>query len=102
MERTRRGGTVLAFLIGGVVGAGIAMLYAPNSGAETRKKMKEGLGDATDWARDKYDDARQTVADTTGKVRQIVDEKKEDLKAAVDVGKEAFLRGKERLLRETS
>lgn len=102
MERTRRGGTVLAFLIGGVVGAGIAMLYAPNSGAQTRKKMKEGLGDATDWARDKYDDARHTVADTTGKVRQIVDEKKEDLKAAVDAGKEAFLRGKERLLRETS
>lgn len=102
MERTRRGGTVLAFLVGGVVGAGIALLYAPNSGAETRKKMKEGLGDATDWARDKYDDARQTLTDTTGKVRQMVDEKREDLKTAVDAGKEAFLRGKERLLRETS
>ncbi|MEK6759486.1 MAG: YtxH domain-containing protein [Deltaproteobacteria bacterium] len=102
MERTRRGGTVLAFLIGGVVGAGIALLYAPNSGAQTRKKMKDGLGDATDWTRDKYDDARHTVADTTDKVRQIVDEKKEDLKAAVDAGKEAFLRGKERLLREIS
>lgn len=102
MERSRIGGTALAFLVGGVVGAGIALLYAPYSGAETRRKMKDGLGDATDWARDKYDDARQTVADTTGKVRQMVDEKKEDLKAAVDAGKEAFMRGKERLLRETS
>lgn len=102
MERTRTGGTFLAFLIGGVVGAGIALLYAPNSGAETRRKMKDGLGDATDWAKGKYDDARDTVADTTGKVRQMVDDKKEDLKAAVEAGKEAFHKGKERLLREIS
>jgi gas vesicle protein len=36
------GGTALAFLIGGILGAGVGLLMAPCSGEETRRK----LGDA--------------------------------------------------------
>lgn len=41
---------LVAGLIGAVVGAGAALLLAPNSGKETRKKIA-----------DKYDDAKDSV-----------------------------------------
>lgn len=102
MERNRAGSTVLTFLIGGIVGAGIALLYAPNSGTDTRRKLKEGLEDAGDWTRDKYNDAKYRVSETAGRVRQMAVDKKEDFHAAVEAGKEAYYKGKERLLRESS
>lgn len=98
---TNKGNALLAFLIGGAVGAGIALLYAPASGTETRKRIREGADGAGDWAKDRYQDARDKVTDSTGKVRQMVNDRKEDLQAALDAGKEAYYKGKERLTRET-
>jgi len=40
------GCTILAFFIGGLVGAGVALLLAPQSGKETRQKIKELADDA--------------------------------------------------------
>ena len=34
-------GTVFTFLTGAMIGAGLALLYAPQTGEETRKKIKE-------------------------------------------------------------
>lgn len=96
-----RGNTFFAFLIGGAIGAGLALLFAPNAGVDTRRKIKEGFEDAGDWAKDKYQDARYRVTDSTGKVRQMVSDKKEDLQAAYQAGKDAFYREKERLTKES-
>lgn len=98
---TNKGSALFAFLLGGVVGAGIALLYAPGSGADTRRRIKEGAEDAGDWAKDKYQDARYKVSDSTGRVRQMINEKKDDLQSAIEAGKEAYYKGKERLSRET-
>ena len=38
------GSTLLAFFLGGLVGAGVALLIAPKSGPETRKIIKEYAG----------------------------------------------------------
>jgi len=35
------GSLLLTFILGGIIGAGIALLTAPKSGEETRKKIKE-------------------------------------------------------------
>lgn len=40
------GSTLLAFFLGGLVGAGVALLLAPKSGPETRKIIKEYAGEA--------------------------------------------------------
>ncbi|MBI4949320.1 MAG: YtxH domain-containing protein [Deltaproteobacteria bacterium] len=98
---TNKGSSLLAFLLGGAVGAGIALLYAPASGAETRKRIREGADGAGDRAKDLYQDAKDKVTDSTGRVAQMVNDRKEDLHAAIDAGKEAYYKGKERLTRET-
>lgn len=34
---------LIAFLLGGVAGAGLAVLFAPGSGEETRRRISEGV-----------------------------------------------------------
>lgn len=90
-----------AFLLGGVIGAGIALLYAPASGAETRKRIRHGAEDAEDWARDSFretiDGARERLAEGAEKVRHIISEKKEDFRDALQAGKDTFHKEKDRL-----
>jgi len=47
----------LAFGIGVSAGAAIALLYAPQSGARTRKQLRKGLDNAVDDANDYLKDA---------------------------------------------
>lgn len=90
-----------AFLLGGVIGAGLALLYAPAAGTETRKKIRHGAEDAEDWARDSFNetigDARERISEGAEKVRHMISEKREDLHDAFQTGRETFRSEKERL-----
>jgi gas vesicle protein len=48
----KTGAVLISFLIGGIVGAGVALLLAPQSGKKTRKQMLEAAEDARDYASD--------------------------------------------------
>ncbi len=89
-----KGYTVLAFVLGGVVGAGVALLLAPASGEVTRKRIKDGATDAADRLTEKYEDVKETVAENAGKVKQMFEDKKEELKAVYEAGREAYIKGK--------
>jgi gas vesicle protein len=43
---------LISFLIGGIVGAGLALLLAPQSGKKTRGKIVDMAEDARDYASD--------------------------------------------------
>ena len=46
-------GTILiSFLIGGIIGAGVALLLAPQSGKKTRKQILDAAEDVRDSASD--------------------------------------------------
>jgi gas vesicle protein len=45
----------LAFGIGVSAGAAIALLYAPQSGERTRRKLRKGMGEAGDYLQDAGD-----------------------------------------------
>lgn len=45
----------LAFGIGVSAGAAIALLYAPQTGARTRRKLRKGIGEAGDYLQDAGD-----------------------------------------------
>jgi len=52
-DNDNKTGTVLiSFLIGGIVGAGVALLLAPQSGKKTRRQMLDAAEDARDYASD--------------------------------------------------
>src|SRR6185295_3173359 len=90
-------GVILAFLLGGLTGAALAILYAPRSGRETREmlgdKMREGadrgreLRDkAVAKGRELYDDATDYVE----KQKDTLDKRKERLAAAIEAGRQAY------------
>ena len=81
-------GTFLAgFLVGGLVGAGVALLLAPQSGEETRTLIK----DKSIELRDK---AAVTAEKTRIKVDEFTDEAKLKGKELVDSAKKAVAKKK--------
>jgi len=96
-----RSGTLLALLAGGAIGAGLALLFTTDSGAEARRRIRDSVDDAGDWATDAFDDARNKVTESTEKVKQMATDRKDDVVSAFEAGKEAYYRGKEKLCKES-
>lgn len=65
MHESKSGTNLLWFLAGAAIGAGVALLYAPQSGVETRRKIKDASGRVAEDIKEKYekisDDARRSI-----------------------------------------
>lgn len=79
MAENNSGESVLAFLLGGVVGAVVGLLLAPCSGDETRHKIG-------DW----FDENREKARNLIEKEREFLHAKKEQVGAAWEAGKKAY------------
>jgi gas vesicle protein len=73
------GSLLAAFAIGAFAGATIALLYAPQSGEETRKLIATKGKELKGKAHDALEDAKD-----------YIDGKKAEIHAAVEAGKEAM------------
>ena len=78
-DGTGAGSVLLAFLVGAVAGAAVALLYAPATGAETREFLGE-----------KAREGRERAVKAAERGRQAVKEGRENVKTAIDRGREAF------------
>lgn len=96
-SRYSAGSLILGFFIGGVVGAGVALLLAPQPGAETRRKIKELAENAKEKAAEYAEQAKSKVTSAVGKGKEILEEKKSLVTAAVEAGKEAYQKEKEKV-----
>jgi len=81
---------LLGFLAGGAIGVGLALLFAPRSGKETRRKIREFAGDTSDKVVEYAGDVKEKVTSTIGKSKDFIDEKKSALSTAIESGKEAY------------
>jgi gas vesicle protein len=70
---------MLAFLIGAVTGAAVALLYAPATGVETREFLGE-----------KAREGRERAVRAAERGRKVVKEGRENLATAIERGREAF------------
>lgn len=87
---------LLAFVVGGIVGAGLAILMAPQSGRELRQKIKEIAGEAKEKAEGYIGHVKEKVTSTMQEGKEFVEEKKSILSTAIEAGKEAYEREKEK------
>jgi gas vesicle protein len=68
-ESKRSGAPLLAgFMIGGLIGAASMLLFAPQSGRETREAVQSGASDLKDRA---TDTAQRTMDQARGRAQQI-------------------------------
>ena len=81
-------GGIIAFSLGALVGAGIALILAPQSGAKTRKIVQDYAVKAADQLMERIQDAQATV-------KTALDHGREALEAAKEQGKDAYETGKE-------
>jgi gas vesicle protein len=73
-----------SFLVGAALGAGLALLLAPQSGEETRREIARRARRAQDAAQGFVEDVSGTVADKFQEVRATVEERIEATLDAVD------------------
>ncbi len=78
---------VAAFAVGSLIGAGLALLMAPQSGAETRSMLADNASDMKDKAvgalEDTRDKANKTVDDVSKKTKGKAAELKDKVKSQV-------------------
>lgn len=96
--RFSSGAVAIAFLLGGAVGAGLAVLLTPKSGPETRERIREQAYAVKGEAMKVADDVRDKAEELLEKSKEYVEEKKAILESALEAGKEAMEREKEKLL----
>jgi gas vesicle protein len=79
------GSILLAFILGAVSGAAVALLYAPQSGRETREYLGE-----------KATEARARAADAAARGRDALNQGRDTLTTAIERGREAYQQARTR------
>jgi gas vesicle protein len=102
-DRDSGGSAFMAFLLGGLTGAALALLYAPRSGRETRELLNEKMREAEERGRDLKDEARargralvDEASDYLDRQKEVVDQQRDRFTAAVEAGRQAFRQEKDR------
>jgi gas vesicle protein len=103
MSDDRGSNTLLAFLLGGIAGAAVALLYAPRSGRETREMLGEKLREGAERGKELGNQAREkgrAILDEAGEYmdrgREVMDDRKGRLAAAFEAGRQAYRDEKEK------
>lgn len=85
MAKDNSGSMMVAFVIGALTGAAVALLFAPASGEETREFLGQKAREGRDKAREAVDQGRDYYRN-----------QRDNLVTAVERGREAFQQARER------
>jgi gas vesicle protein len=85
MAKDSSGSVMVAFVVGAITGAAVALLFAPATGEETREFIGQKAREGKAKARDAMDQGREYYRSH-----------RDDLVTAVERGREAFQQARER------
>lgn len=83
------GGGMGAFVLGALVGAGLALLFAPQSGEDTQEEIKTRALKFKDVAKDRVREAQTNLEGRLSTAREHVTARVESVKDAVESGRQA-------------
>jgi gas vesicle protein len=86
------GSKVSFFLVGVGIGALLGVLFAPKSGDETREYLAKRADEGKDYAQKKARELRERADELIERGKDVASRKRDSLAAAVEAGREAFLR----------
>ena len=82
------------FLVGLGIGSLIGILLAPKSGKETREYLSEKAKERSEYAQKKAQELRERAEELVERGKEVLTQKKGQIAAAVDVGRETYRREK--------
>lgn len=94
------GSVIVSFLAGAAIGSGLALLFAPKSGRELREQIKDLTDDAVDKIKEYSADAQERIRTTMEEGKDMLREKKSLLTSAIEAGREAMGKERERMCGE--
>jgi gas vesicle protein len=89
-RRWSLGAVGLAFLGGGLMGAAMALLLAPQSGRESREQLRGYARRAEENVHELADKAAQVLDQAVGRGRELIKDKQAVLSEAVEAGRAAM------------
>ncbi|NIA08215.1 MAG: YtxH domain-containing protein [Nitrospiraceae bacterium] len=92
------GWVAMAFLLGGTIGAGLAVLLTPKTGPEVRGRIKEQVDTVRGSTFKVADEVRGKAGEMLDKGKDLIEQKKAVLGSAIEAGKGAMEREKSRLM----
>jgi gas vesicle protein len=95
-EEIGTGTMLLSFIAGAAVGVGAALLLAPKTGEEMRGRIKDMADDAVDKIKEYANEAQDKIRASYEDGKEVVLEKKSIITSAIEAGKEAMDREKEK------
>jgi len=90
MSNSNSSDTFFAFVLGGLVGAVVGILYAPRAGKETREKIRAVTDDFGNQFVNAADGIREKSERAVSDVKERISEQKSKIEAAIDAGKKAY------------
>jgi len=85
-EITKERSIMVPFLVGGLVGAALGLLFAPKAGREVRKQIK-----------DLAVDGKEKIASAVDKGREFYTEALSAVNSAIDAGKQAYIQERDKI-----
>jgi gas vesicle protein len=83
------GGSLGSFVLGALVGAGVALLFAPQTGQETQEEIRARAKKLREAAEERLVEAQKGLEDRMGDVREGVQARVEKVREAVSSGRDA-------------
>ena len=84
------GNSFVWFLAGLGVGAIAGILYAPRSGSETREVLRARAEEGRDYVKTRAKDAREQASEWVDRGREVVNQQKDQFRAAYEAGRQAY------------
>lgn len=78
------------FLAGLGLGALLGVLYAPKSGEETRRQIRDAAEEGRDYVNTQARRAREQASQWADKGREVLERQKQQFTSAVDAGRQAY------------
>lgn len=94
------GSTFLALLTGAAIGAGLGMLYAPDSGEETRRKLGENARKTQDDLNRRYKETSSNLSGKAQKAKMDFEDRLDETLSSASFKADEILSGLEAKLEE--
>jgi gas vesicle protein len=80
----------LWFLAGLGIGALAGVLYAPQSGSETREAIRAKAEEGRELVKERAKQAREQAAEWTERGKDVINQQKEKIRSAVETGVQTY------------